>query len=113
MEKVLQISLDIAVRYECKGKDLEKKILEELNKQGFTVVNAEFQKDVTAYYDALNQQHEYLMEVRRYFSDYEQFVVKGKTQEEALSKARDLIKNNPRFWGGDYKEGSLRCVRQM
>ena len=113
MDKVLQISLDIAVGPECKGKDLAKEITKELSKRGFTIMGAEFQKDITAYYDALTQQHEYLMEVRRYFSDYEQFVVKGKTQEEALAKARELIKNNPHFWGGDYKEGSLRCVKKL
>lgn len=113
MEKVLQISLDIAVGSECTGKILATSVADELKHLGYTIVDAAFQKNVTAYYDALNQQHEYLMEVRRYFSDYEQFVVKGKTQEEALAKARDLIKNNPRFWGGDYKEGSLRCIKQM
>ena len=113
MEKVLQISLDIAVGPECTGKILSQSVVEELERQGYTIMGAEFQKDVTAYYDALTQQHEYLMEVRRYFSEDEQFVVKGKTQEEALAKARELIKNNPHFWGGDYKEGSLRCIKQM
>ena len=113
MKKVLQISLDIAVGPECTGKILAQSVAHKLKGLDYNIVDATFQRDITAYYDALTYQHEYLMEVRRYFGENEQFVVKGQSEEEALTKARELIKNSPHFWAGDYREGTLKCVKKL
>lgn len=48
--RVLQISLDIIVGYECDGTELARKVSDELETRGYRVFGAGFQADVTEYY---------------------------------------------------------------
>lgn len=112
METILQISLDIAVGPECSGNELAQFVANELERRGYVIIATEFQKDVSAYYDALKP-NRYLMEIRKLFSGYETFIVEAETKEEALSKARDRLKNDVHFWDSHYEIGSLKCVKKL
>lgn len=48
--RVVQISLDIIVGYECDGTELAEKVANELEMRGYRVIGAGFQADVTEYY---------------------------------------------------------------
>lgn len=48
--RVVQISLDIVVGYECDGEELAEKVADELEMRGYRVLGAGFQADVTEYY---------------------------------------------------------------
>ena len=48
--RVVQVSFDIVVGYECDGTELAEKIADELEKRGYRVFGAGFQADVTESY---------------------------------------------------------------
>ena len=48
--RVVQVSFDIVVGYECDGTELAEKIAEELDGIGYEVAGSGFQADVTEYY---------------------------------------------------------------
>lgn len=114
MEKILQISLVISSDSECDGTDLANSVAEVLNRRGYDVISSEFIRDVTEYYHALNPPiHKYLMEIRQFFSGYEQFTVEARSKAEALEKAKEYINTNPHFAGGNHERKSLRCVKKL
>ena len=49
--RVVQISLDIVVGYGCDGFDLADEVKDELNMRGFAVIGADFQEDMTEFYE--------------------------------------------------------------
>ena len=48
--RVVQISLDIVVGYECDGTELAEEVADELERRGYIVFGAGFQADVTESY---------------------------------------------------------------
>ena len=57
--------------------------------------------------------HEYLMEVRHYFSGYEPFKIEAEDKANALAKAREYVDKNPHYWGGNYDKRTIRCVKKL
>ena len=49
-KRVVQISLDIVVGYDCDGMELADEVADKLNRRGFRVVGAGFQEDMTDEY---------------------------------------------------------------
>ena len=46
-KRVVQISLDILVGYDCDGMNLADDVADELERNGYTVLGAGFQEDMT------------------------------------------------------------------
>lgn len=57
--------------------------------------------------------HKYLMEIRHYFRGYEQFTIEAESKVEAMEKAREHVKTNPRYWGGNYDTSTIRCIKKI
>ena len=49
--KIVQINLDIIVGCECNGVELAYDVRNELHRRGFTILGADFQKDMTEFYE--------------------------------------------------------------
>lgn len=58
-KRVVQISLDILVGYNCDGMNLADDVADELERNGYTVLGAGFQEDMTEIY---NEQYPNLLE---------------------------------------------------
>lgn len=58
-KRVVQISLDILVGYDCDGMNLADDVADELERNGYTVLGAGFQEDMTEIY---NEQYPNLLE---------------------------------------------------
>lgn len=56
--------------------------------------------------------HKYLMEIYRYFSGYEPFVVEAKSKTDALIVAKEYAEKHI-IWGGNYNIKDIRCVKKI
>lgn len=56
--------------------------------------------------------HKYLMEIRHYFSGYEQFVIEAENKADALIKTKEYAEKHI-CWGGNYDRNSIRCVKKL
>jgi hypothetical protein len=50
-KRVVQVSFDVVVDYDCDGTILAENIAEELDNMGYTVIGADFKEDVTEHYN--------------------------------------------------------------
>ena len=57
--------------------------------------------------------HKYLMEVRRYFYGYEQFVIEAENKQDAVEKGKLYVLRNWKYSGGNYNCNDVRCVKKM
>ena len=56
--------------------------------------------------------HKYLMEIRHYFSGYEQFIIEAEDKGDALVKAKEYAEKHI-CWGGNYDMKSIKCVKKL
>lgn len=54
----------------------------------------------------------YLMEIQRFFGGSDQFKVIAEDKADAITKAREYMRTNPHFWGGNHMKDTLRCVKK-
>lgn len=58
--------------------------------------------------------NKYMMAIRHYFRGYECFEVKALNKEDAIEKAKEYVKNEPRFsCGGNYKLNDIKCIKKL
>lgn len=55
----------------------------------------------------------YLMEVRHYFSGYEQFVIEAENKLDAVEKGKLYVLQDWKYSGGNYDRNSVRCVKKI
>lgn len=57
--------------------------------------------------------HKYLMEVDQFFGGCSRFEVEAESKTEAMEKAKEYMRTNPNFWGGNHKQDTLRCLKKI
>ena len=57
--------------------------------------------------------HRYLLSVQRYFSGEETFTVEAADKTTAVEIGESMVARDPHFTGGNYKRGSVRCVKKL
>lgn len=55
----------------------------------------------------------YLMEIRRYFKDYERFKIIACNKLDAIKKAKEYVFHNPLFSGGNYDFNDIKVVKKL
>jgi hypothetical protein len=53
------------------------------------------------------------MEVRHYFSGYEQFVIEAENKLDAVEKGKLYVLQDWKYSGGNYDRNSVRCVKKI
>lgn len=57
--------------------------------------------------------HIYLMEIHRFFGGNDQFKVVAEDKADAISKAREYMRRDTHFWGGNHMKDTLRVVKKL
>jgi len=55
----------------------------------------------------------YLMQIEHYFRGIEEFEVSATDKEDAVFVAKQYVKCNPKFSGGNYKMSSICVIKKL
>lgn len=55
----------------------------------------------------------YQVSINHYSGAVEYFEVEAKDKAEALVKAKKYVRGNTHFWGGNYLENTIKCVKKI
>lgn len=55
----------------------------------------------------------YLMQIEHYFRGIEEFEVSATDKEDAVFVAKQYVKRNPNFSGGNYKMSSICVIKKL
>lgn len=55
----------------------------------------------------------YLMQIEHYFRGIEEFEVSATDKEDAVFVAKQYVKRNPKFSGGNYKMSSICVIKKL
>lgn len=56
--------------------------------------------------------NQYLMQIEHYFCGTEEFKVSATDKEDAVFVAKQYIKRNPKYSGGNYKMSSICVIKK-
>lgn len=57
--------------------------------------------------------NKYLMGITHYSGAKEQFEIEATNKAEAVEKAKAYVRTNPHFWGGNYCEHTIKCIKKI
>ena len=57
--------------------------------------------------------NKYLMCITGYFSGKEEFKIDAEDKADAIKKATEYCKHNPKYSGGNYMLDSIKCVKKL
>lgn len=55
----------------------------------------------------------YLMKVRKWFGDYDEFEIEAENKSQALEKGRVHVLQNPKFGWGTHNTNDVVCVKKL
>lgn len=57
--------------------------------------------------------NKYLMSINHYSGATEHFEVEAANKADAVEKAKTYVRNNTHFWGGNYYEDTIKCIKKI